>query len=204
MFAARPGPPGVLPVGPPQISSIFPGGRTLLRKREGRFPAVSRGSAPPQGGGAPPMPPRPSLVASWGLVSGQAAGLGHSEQKGPWGQRLGQWPMGRRGPGLPPQDWAQSPPPLKAGAGVCSQMAAAQAQPGGAASRASLQPPRGRPPPSHRPAGLALALPQPAPAVARKPRSCPAFPKGVNCPPPRAGARVGCGGAAAWSWGPCK
>lgn len=146
MFAARPGPPGVLPVGPPQISSIFPGGRTLLRKREGRFPAVSRGSAPPQGGGAPPMPPHPSLVASWGLVSGQAAGLGHSEQKGPWGQRLGQWPMGRRGPGLPPQDWAQSPPPLKAGAGVCSQMAAAQAQPGGDASRASLQPPRGRPP----------------------------------------------------------
>lgn len=146
MFAARPGPPGVLPVGPPQISSIFPGGRTLLCKREGRFPAVSRGSAPPQGGGAPPMPPHPSLVASWGLVSGQAAGLGHSEQKGPWGQRLGQWPMGRRGPGLPPQDWAQSPPPLKAGAGVCSQMAAAQAQPGGAASRASLQPPRGRPP----------------------------------------------------------
>lgn len=147
MFAARPGPPGLLPVGPPQISSIFPGGRTLLRKREGRFPAVSRGSAPPQGGGAPPMPPHPSLVASWGLVSGQAAGLGHSEQKGPWGQRLGQWPMGRRGPGLPPQDWAQSPPPLKAGAGVCSQMAAAQAQPGGATSRASLQPPRGRPPP---------------------------------------------------------
>lgn len=204
MFAARPGPPGVLPVGPPQISSIFPGGRTLLRKQEGRFPAVSRGSAPPQGGGAPPMPPHPSLVASWGLVSGQAAGLGHSEQKGPWGQRLGQWPMGRRGPGLPPQDWAQSPPSTE-GRGRCvladgrSTGSARRGRiPGESAASART------PPPSHRPAGLALALPQAAPAVARKPRSCPAFPKGVNCPPPRAGARVGCGGAAAWSWGPCK
>lgn len=84
MFAARPGPPGVLPVGPPQISSIFPGGRTLLRKREGRFPAVSRGSAPPQGGGAPPMPPHPSLVASWGLVSGalgsEARAVAHGQE----------------------------------------------------------------------------------------------------------------------------
>lgn len=192
MFAARPGPPGLLPVGPPQISSIFPGGRTLLRKREGRFPAVSRGSAPPQGGGAPPMPPHPSLVASWGLVSGALGSEARAVAHGQEGSRAATPGLGT----VPPSTEGRGRCVLADG---CSTGSARRGRiPGESAASART------PPPSHRPAGLAPALPQPAPAVARKPRSCPAFPKGVNCPPPRAGARVGCGGAAAWSWGPCK